>query len=83
VQELTYELFVFFGIGCFLLVVVGVQYYIGKVYTRGGNGEQWHNKSVVSREEAPHIFWSIIGLQFIIGVALVLVSVVEIYDRLY
>jgi hypothetical protein len=82
-QEITYELIVVFIVGLFLLVVVGVQFYLGKVYTRGRRDFQWHQKSVVSKEEAPLVFWSIIGLQFVIGLALVLVSGVEAVDRLF
>jgi hypothetical protein len=82
-QKIGYELITLFAVGLFLLIVVGVQCYFGKVYTRGREGFQWHNKSFVSRGEAPLIFWSIIGLQSIIGLALVAASIVEVYARLH
>ena len=61
------------GVGVLLLVVAGVQYRLGKVYTRGDRGIKWHDKLLVSREEAPYHFWTIIILQFLIGMALALI----------
>ena len=82
-NEITYDLIITFAVGLFLFLVVGVQLYFGKVYTKGGRGTKWHKKSIVSREEAPNIFWIIIGLQSLIGFALVLISGIEILNRLY
>jgi hypothetical protein len=81
-ENITFDVVIIFALGLLLLIVAGVQYSAGKVYTRAGRGLKWNKKSVVSRNEAPHLFWIIIGLQFIIGLALTLVSAAEIYNRL-
>jgi hypothetical protein len=83
VQEVGYELIVIPIVGILLIFIAGTQYKVGKVYTRGGHETKWHKKAFVSREEAPLIFWIIIGLQSILGLALVLVSGSEIINRLY
>ncbi len=56
VKSLPYDLILPFGVGVFLLVVAGVQYHFGKVYTRGGRGIKWHSKTFVTKEETPIIF---------------------------
>ncbi len=81
-EHITYDVIITFFIGLFLFLIAGIQYYLGKVYTRGSRGVKWHKKSVVTREEAPYHFWIIIGLQFLIGLVLILVSGAEIFNRL-
>ena len=81
-KSIPYDLIIPCGVGVLLLVVVGVQYYFGKVYTRGKRGVKWHDKPFVSREEAPYLFWTIIVLQFIIGTALTVIFGIASYRQL-
>ncbi len=81
-EVITYDLICIFAFGLFLLFVAGIQHYFGKVYTRGRANIKWHDKMFVSKEEAPYVYWIIIGLQFLIGVIFILASVIELYNRI-
>lgn len=75
------EFYFMFGVGIFLLLVVGIQLYFNKVYTRGRRGFKWHEKSFISKEEAPVTFWVIIGLQSLIGLGLIILSWIGMFPE--
>jgi len=81
-KTIPYDLIIPFCVGVCLLLVAGVQYHYGKVYTRGGRGTKLHEKPFVTKEEAPGHFWTIIGLQSVIGIALMAICGIQLYQQL-
>ncbi len=77
-----HQIYFMLGIGIFLMLIVVLQLHFNKVYTRGRHGFKWHEKQFVSQEEAPGTFWTIIGLQGLLGLCLTLLSCIELYKRL-